>query len=149
MSLQPCMAHQYEVIRNIRFFNRWINTIVKEEFIIYQGSVNEGRCFETLIPAMRWIKLPLDDMWRWQFYGSAHRLIQQYDVADKVLLKGLVTPNELEIAYAKSEIGLSLFENGGRSVYLSLANRFFDYIHAGTPQLCVDYPAYRRDKQFI
>ncbi|MBX2939507.1 MAG: glycosyltransferase, partial [Ferruginibacter sp.] len=29
------------------------------------------------------------------------------------------------------------------SNYYSLANRFFDYIHAGVPQVCVDYPAYR------
>ena len=39
--------------------------------------------------------------------------------------------------------GITLFENNGRSNYLSLANRFFDYIQAGIPQLCVNYPAYR------
>jgi glycosyltransferase involved in cell wall biosynthesis len=29
------------------------------------------------------------------------------------------------------------------SNYFSLANRFFDYMHAGIPQLAMDYPAYR------
>jgi glycosyltransferase involved in cell wall biosynthesis len=38
---------------------------------------------------------------------------------------------------------ITLFENKGLSNYLSLANRFFDYIQAGIPQLCVNYPAYR------
>jgi hypothetical protein len=43
----------------------------------------------------------------------------------------------------KAYIGITLFEKDARSNYHSLANRFFDYIHAGTPQLCVDYPVYR------
>jgi hypothetical protein len=30
----------------------------------------------------------------------------------------------------------------GLSNYYSLANRFFDYMHAGIPQLCVNYPVY-------
>jgi hypothetical protein len=30
------------------------------------------------------------------------------------------------------------------SNYLSLANRFFDFMHAGLPQVCVDFPAYRQ-----
>ena len=29
------------------------------------------------------------------------------------------------------------------SNYYSLANRFFDYMHAGIPQLAMDYPAYK------
>ncbi|MBS1975555.1 MAG: group 1 glycosyl transferase, partial [Bacteroidetes bacterium] len=40
-------------------------------------------------------------------------------------------------------IGVTLFENKGLSNYYSLANRFFDYINAMLPQLCVNYPAYK------
>ena len=40
-------------------------------------------------------------------------------------------------------VGVTLFENKGLSNYFSLANRFFDYMHAGIPQVCSDYPAYR------
>ena len=40
-------------------------------------------------------------------------------------------------------MGITLFENKGLSNYYSLANRFFDYLQAGIPQLCVDYPVYR------
>ena len=36
-----------------------------------------------------------------------------------------------------------LFENNGLNQYYSLANRFFDYIMAGVPQVCVDYPEYK------
>ena len=44
-------------------------------------------------------------------------------------------------------IGLTLFENKGLSNYYSLANRFFDYMHAGIPQLCVDFPLYHEINQ--
>jgi glycosyltransferase involved in cell wall biosynthesis len=37
-----------------------------------------------------------------------------------------------------------LFENRGLSNYFSLANRFFDYVHAATPQVAVDFPVYRQ-----
>ena len=36
-----------------------------------------------------------------------------------------------------------LLENTGLSYYYSLANKFFDYVQAGVPQLCVDVAASR------
>jgi len=133
----------YRVIRNIPFLKPLDNTIVKEKFIIYQGSVNEGRSFETLIPAMQWLDIPLVICGDGNFMEQVRSLISKYSVKEKVILRGLVEPNELRRLTQKALIGITLFENNGKSNYLSLANRFFDYIHAGTPQLCVDYPAYR------
>ena len=133
---------QYEVIRNVPFLRSFNTNIVKDNFIIYQGSVNEGRSFETLIPAMQWINVPLLVCGDGNFMDQVKLLIKQYNVADKVVLKGLVAPEELWELTQRALIGITLFENNGLSNYLSLANRFFDYIHAGTPQLCVAYPAY-------
>jgi hypothetical protein len=39
--------------------------------------------------------------------------------------------------------GLTLFEPVGLNQYYSLSNRFFDYIMAGIPQICIAYPEYR------
>jgi hypothetical protein len=36
-----------------------------------------------------------------------------------------------------------LLENVGLSYYYSLANKFFDYVHAGIPQVLIDFPEYR------
>ena len=41
-------------------------------------------------------------------------------------------------------MGLTLFESTGLNQYYSLSNRFFDYIMAGIPQVCVNYPEYKR-----
>ena len=56
---------------------------------------------------------------------------------------GKLRPEELAQVTSSARAGITLFENNGLSNYLSLANRFFDYIQAGIPQLCVDYPSYR------
>jgi glycosyltransferase involved in cell wall biosynthesis len=36
------------------------------------------------------------------------------------------------------------FNKRGLNQYLSLSNKFFDYIHAGTPQVTMNYPEYRK-----
>ena len=48
----------------------------------------------------------------------------------------MLQPEELRLITAEAYIGINLVENNGLSNYLSLANKFFDYIHAGIPQLC-------------
>ncbi|MGF2414534.1 MAG: hypothetical protein ACQUYJ_19520, partial [Ferruginibacter sp.] len=49
----------YEVIRNIALLREINLTEKKEKFILYQGAVNEGRSFETLIPAMKQVNCTL------------------------------------------------------------------------------------------
>lgn len=112
-------------------------------FILYQGAVNEGRCFEALIPAMQWIDTPLWIAGDGNFMSQAKALVTQYGVTDKVQFKGMLPPDELRQLTPKAQVGFTLFEPDAASNYYSLANRFFDYIHAGVPQVCVDFPAYR------
>ena len=40
--------------------------------------------------------------------------------------------------------GINLVENIGLNQYYSLANKFFDYIHAGIPQITMNFPEYKR-----
>ncbi|MBX9783756.1 MAG: glycosyltransferase [Chitinophagaceae bacterium] len=120
-----------------------------ETFFLYQGAVNEGRSFETLIPAMKDVNAPLHIYGGGNFYHQTKELIQQNHLQEKVLLKGKLAPGELKTVTPSAYAGITLFENNGLSNYLSLANRFFDYIMAGIPQLAMDYPAYREmNKQF-
>jgi glycosyltransferase involved in cell wall biosynthesis len=61
----------------------------------------------------------------------------------KITLLGLVEPMELRKLTQKAHIGITLFESQGINQYYSLANRFFDYMMAGIPQICVNYPLYK------
>jgi glycosyltransferase involved in cell wall biosynthesis len=134
---------EYEVIRNAPVLRPLEIQSKSNKYILYQGAVNEGRSFETLIPAMQWVPIPLIICGDGNFMQQAQTLVKQHGLEQKVIFKGKVLPQELRSITEKAWIGLTFFENKGQSNYWSLANRFFDYIHAGVPQLCVDYPVYR------
>ncbi|HET6255896.1 MAG TPA: glycosyltransferase [Puia sp.] len=112
-------------------------------YILYQGAVNEGRCFETLIPAMRQVNAPLLICGEGNFLGKARELVAQHGLQEKIIFKGAVRPEELRSITRSAWCGITLFDRQGLSNYYSLANRFFDYMHAGIPQVAMNYPAYR------
>jgi glycosyltransferase involved in cell wall biosynthesis len=68
----------------------------------------------------------------------------QLGLNEKVKFLGFKKPAELKKITATAYIGLNLLENKGLSYYYSLANKFSDYIHAGIPQVCIDFPEYKR-----
>ncbi|HEX4959046.1 MAG TPA: glycosyltransferase [Lacibacter sp.] len=145
---------KYEVIRNVPLKivhspRSAVNSSGNGKFLLYQGAVNEGRSFETLIPAMKEVKAPLHIYGDGNFYQQTQQLIRHCQLQDRVLLKGKLSPEALSQVTATAYAGLTLFEQNGKSNYLSLANRFFDYIMAGVPQVAMDYPAYRQiNKEF-
>lgn len=114
-----------------------------ERYFLYQGAVNEGRSFETLIPAFRQVDLPLWICGDGNFMEEARAMVKAHGLEAKVLFKGKFLPEELRRITRNAWAGITLFDAEGQSNYYSLANRFFDYIQAGIPQLCVDYPVYR------
>ncbi len=134
---------KYGVIRNVPVLHPLTIPSKEEKYILYQGAVNEGRCFETLIPAMKSVAAPLIICGDGNFMQQARDLVKEHGLDQKVLFRGRVLPEELRNITRQAWIGITLFENTGQSNYYSLANRFFDYLHAGIPQLCVDYPVYR------
>lgn len=134
---------EYDVIRNLPVHYELPVTDKKEKFILYQGAVNEGRSFETLIPAMQWVNAALYICGDGNFMEQARTLVEKYNLQDKVIFKGMLLPEELKSINSRAWIGVTLFSPEGQSNYFSLANRFFDYIQAGIPQLCVDYPVYQ------
>ena len=133
----------YEVIRSIALYNETQLSSVKEKFILYQGAVNEGRSFETLIPAMQTVHVPLIICGDGNYMQQAKKMVQEMHLEQKIIFKGMLSPEDLRSLTNKASIGITLFEKGALSNYFSLANRFFDYIHSGTPQLCVNYPVYK------
>ena len=134
---------KYEIVRNLPTLKP-MSLIEKfsNPTIIYQGAVNEGRSFETLIPAMKNVEGQLLICGKGNFLEQAKLLAKENSVQEKVIFKGAVEPKELQLITQQSHIGVMLFESTGLNQYYSLANRFFDYMMAGIPQLCVNYPEY-------
>lgn len=135
---------EYAVIRNLPQLVRLEHLPDKTNpFIIYQGAVNEGRGFETLIPAMRYVNARLVVCGEGNFFSQLKQLIVNEGVEEKVELKGMIAPEELRNITPKAYAAVMLFEETGLNQFHSLANRFFDYIMAGVPQVCVAFPQYK------
>ena len=135
---------RYAVIRNVPVSRPIVSSANQQRYIIYQGAVNEGRSFETLIPAMKTVALPLVICGEGNFLQRAKELVETHGLEKKVIFKGKVLPRDLWPITCNATCGVTLFDGVGKSNVYSLANRFFDYIQAGLPQVCVDFPVYRQ-----
>lgn len=136
----------YEVIRNLPVADPQPPVAARdkpEKFFLYQGAVNEGRSFETLIPAMQYVDAPLLICGDGNFMKASRELVARHQLQDKVWFTGPLLPQELKRLTRQAWAGITLFESRGLSNYYSLANRFFDYMQAGIPQLCIDFPVYK------
>jgi glycosyltransferase involved in cell wall biosynthesis len=134
----------YAIVRNATVL-RPVNIPEKKAlYILYQGAVNVGRCFEFLIPAMQYVNAPLIICGEGNFYHEAVTLTQKLGLEHKITFKGYVPPDELKAYTINAWTGITLFEAVGPSNRLSMANRFFDYMHSGVPQLCMAYPEYEK-----
>jgi glycosyltransferase involved in cell wall biosynthesis len=133
---------EYAIVRNATVLRPLVLPPARERIILYQGAVNHGRCFEQLIPAMKQVNARLIICGEGNFFAGAQQLARDLGLTDKVIFKGYVPPAELPEYTRAACIGITLFVATSLSNQLSLANRFFDYLHAGVPQLGVRYPEY-------
>jgi len=113
--------------------------------LLYQGALNAGRGLEALLAAMPQMPARLVVCGE----GDLSAALRQQAAAlgllasGQVEFRGYVLPAELRRLTAQATVGIMLLENAGLSYYYSLANKFFDYVQAGIPQLCIDFPEYR------
>jgi glycosyltransferase involved in cell wall biosynthesis len=134
---------EYAIVRNATILKPLTIPEKPERYILYQGAVNHGRCFPELIAAMKDVDAKLIICGEGNFYVRAQQLVKEQGLKDKVIFKGYVPPAELPQYTLNAYIGITLFVATSRSNELSLANRFFDYMHHGVPQLCMNYPEYK------
>lgn len=135
---------QYEIVRNATVLKPFVPVAPSEKYILYQGAVNEGRSFETLIPAMKQVACKLIICGEGNYFQQAKELARIHALENKIEFKGYLPPSELINYTRNAYIGITLFTNQGKSNYFSMANRFFDYMHAGIPQVCVAFPEYQK-----
>lgn len=132
----------YAVVRNATVLQEIKIPEKRQRTILYQGAVNHGRCFPELIAAMKEVDAELIICGEGNFYEEAQALTSSLGLNHRIHFKGYVKPEDLRQYTLSAYIGLTLFVATSRSNELSLANRFFDYMHAGVPQLAMNYPEY-------
>lgn len=112
--------------------------------LIYQGIIERGRGFEGLVPAMKDIDGTVIVCGNGSFMQEVQDNAAREGVRTKFDFKGYVLPEALKLYTDQAYIGLNLNDNLGASFYFSLSNRFFDYMHAGIPQVSMNYPENRK-----
>ncbi|TDN40267.1 hypothetical protein A8B98_14880 [Hymenobacter sp. UV11] len=119
--------------------------------LLYQGALNVGRGLAELLAAMPQVPARLvicgegdcSAVLRAQAAELGLLAAAGQYPAGQVEFRGYVLPETLRALTAQATVGIMLLENIGLSYYYSLANKFFDYVQAGIPQLCIDFPEYR------
>lgn len=149
-AMQEKYGIPFEVIRNVPMVGeenemKGEGSEIKfpKPYIIYQGALNTGRGLEQIIQVMKHfpdINLVLAGRGDIELYLKEMAVSQ---TLSNIYFVGNLRPDELKIWTKKAIFGLNLLENMGKSYFLSLANKFFDYIEAGIPQICIDFPEYR------
>ncbi len=139
---------KFEVIRNLPMRTPRLISNKKRTanpYILYQGALNDGRGLPEMIHAMPFIDhYTLKIAGEGDLSASLHALVRTLQLQEKVVFLGNLTPPELAIVTADASIGINLLENKGLSYYYSLANKFFDYMHAEIPIITMNFPEYAR-----
>ncbi|HEY9364105.1 MAG TPA: glycosyltransferase [Chitinophagaceae bacterium] len=135
---------KYDTIRNMPALQPLDPAIKKENFILYQGAVNEGRGLEYLVEAMHDVTIPLVICGDGNYMTQLKSLVQHQGLSNKIILKGMLPPSQLWIIAQQAMIGMGQAEKEGLNQYLALPNKFFDYLHAGLPQVSMNYPEYKK-----
>jgi glycosyltransferase involved in cell wall biosynthesis len=144
-------GHHYATIRNMSLLEERIpgTNPVGQQYILYQGALNEGRGMEYLLPAMQYVTLPLVVCGEGNFSAKARQIVKDLELEKKVLFQGMIEPANLYSYTFHATIGINLGDGSGLNNYLSLNNKLFDYIHAELPQVAMDFPEFRKvNEQF-
>lgn len=140
---QDKYAVPFEVIQNASLLYPTLPKTSDEKYLIYIGAVNVGRGLEELIKAMPQINITLYICGDGDLLEELKVQIKQDNLSDKVFFTGYLSPKELHQFTRNATIGYCLLRNQGLSYYYSLANKFYDYIHAEIPQITINFPEYK------
>lgn len=111
-------------------------------FIFYQGALNEGRALLPMLEAMKTVNARMLMAGSGNMENEVKNFILQNGLEEKVYLCGNVPPPLLKYLTAQCYAGVTLYDAFSKNQYYSLGNKFFDYIMARKPQVCVNYPEY-------
>ena len=138
---------EFVVIRNVPVLKQEIPLKKNERYIIYQGALNEGRGIEELLRAMVNVELPLKLVGEGDLSEELRELCSKSGLEKKVSFLGKIAPEDLRTLTKNAYIGLNLLLDKGLNYRLSLANKFFDYMHAGIPSVSMNFPEYQQINQ--
>jgi glycosyltransferase involved in cell wall biosynthesis len=138
----------FQLIRNISKRRLGQNEIPypdglpKSDFLVFLGAVNMGRGLEELLPILVNRTESIVVLGDGDRMSAVRKLVIELGLEDRVFLPGKVSPEMAAVILKQARAGLNLLTDEGLSYRYSLANKFFDYVQAGIPQVCIAFPEY-------
>lgn len=146
-SLAKILGEKYHremaVVRNVPLLTPLPEINKAAPYIIYQGALNKGRGLEALIEAMTELPLKLKIAGKGDLSANLQQLVKKLKLEDRVEFVGNLLPLDLKILTQGAWLGINILESYSLNYYYSLANKFFDYMHAEVPSLNMDFPEYK------
>ncbi len=131
----------YEVIRNIGPITQQHRSDYHNiKTLVYLGVLNVGRGIEIAIEAMR--QRPDYTLLLIGEGDESLALRAQAAGLANVQFRGYAKPNEINGLLREAAIGINMLKAESLNYKLSLANKFFDYMHVGLPSINMKYPEY-------
>ena len=131
----------YEVIRNIGLITQQArDEYANNKTLVYLGVLNIGRGIEIAIEAVR--RRPDYTLLLIGEGDESQALRAQAAGLANVKFWGYAQPSEINGLLREAAIGINMLKAESLNYKLSLANKFFDYMHVGLPSINMDYPEY-------
>lgn len=113
----------------------------RENIIIYQGALNKERGIEIMIKAMQYLEnVKLIIAGSGDLEKNLKLLSKNLNLEEKIEFTGNLNFKDLFEQTQKAKLGLSIEQGKSLNYYYALPNKIFDYIQAGVPVLCSDFP---------
>jgi glycosyltransferase involved in cell wall biosynthesis len=138
----------FHLVRNIPEYHPPVKSKpdapIDSGYWVFLGAVNRGRGLEEFIPHLNRTGRKLVILGDGDKMKDVKRLVKRLGLKEKVEFKGKLPAGEAAAILRNAWAGINLLTDEGLSYRYSLANKFFDYVHAGIPQICIRYPEYKK-----
>jgi glycosyltransferase involved in cell wall biosynthesis len=115
----------------------------KPGYWVFLGAVNQGRGLEEFLPCLLHSERPLVVAGDGDVRNRIEQRAEEMGLSGRVYFTGKINPGEAAAVLQNAFAGINLLTGEGLSYQYSLANKFFDYVQAGIPQICIGFPEYR------
>jgi glycosyltransferase involved in cell wall biosynthesis len=136
---------EFQVLMNMPNQHEVEPSTEKKLAILYQGAINQGRRIPNLIAAIE--NLPEWEVWiagKGDLENELRSWSGELKHHNRIKWLGMLTKQELQQITSQVKIGYNGLDwEESKSYEYSLANKFFDYIHAGIPVITAPTPTYR------
>jgi glycosyltransferase involved in cell wall biosynthesis len=143
-------GQRFELIRNMAELQPSVEPqedfpgLPEKDYLVFLGAVNRGRGLEELLEVLTERDEILVIIGEGDLSSEIRQLVKQLGLSKRVFFSGKILPEKARTILRNARAGINLLRDEGLSYRYSLANKFFDYVHAGIPQVCIDFPEYRK-----